>query len=97
MGECKRQKYKLDMTWYEEQVQEHIKGQLEGTELQRWARELLTLWRLLDDIDTADDIAKDDTELYHALVRKAQAKRWDICDQERVDVLTALVGEAGDG
>ena len=35
------------------------------------------LWSLLDDVDTADDMAKGDDKVYRALARKAQAKRWE--------------------
>ena len=36
------------------------------------------LWNLLDDIDTAGDIAKSDDKLFRGLAEKAQSKRWDI-------------------
>ena len=35
------------------------------------------LFRLLDDIDTADDIAKDNDVAYRAMVRKIQELRWE--------------------
>jgi len=37
------------------------------------------LWDLLDDIDTADDIAKDNDKLYRDLVRKESRKRFNVC------------------
>jgi hypothetical protein len=38
----------------------------------------LKLWMLLDDVDTADDIAKADDALYRSLCRQAHKKRWDV-------------------
>ena len=35
-----------------------------------------TLWDLLDDIDTASDIAKSDDKLYRGIVDQTQRKRW---------------------
>lgn len=35
------------------------------------------LWSIIDDIDTAGDIAKSDDKLYRGLAEKAQAKRWE--------------------
>lgn len=34
------------------------------------------LWDIIDNIDTASDIAKEDDKLYRAIVEKEQAKRW---------------------
>jgi hypothetical protein len=38
----------------------------------------LKLFMLLDDVDTADDIAKADDALYRSLCRQAHKKRWDV-------------------
>lgn len=38
---------------------------------------IIALWGLLDDIDTAADIAKDDDEMYCNLVEMTHKKRWN--------------------
>lgn len=38
----------------------------------------LRLWMLLDDVDTADDIAKSDDAVYRSLCRQAHQKRWAV-------------------
>jgi RNA:NAD 2'-phosphotransferase (TPT1/KptA family) len=40
---------------------------------------------LLDDIDTADDIAKADDKLYRSICQRHQKKRWEILSEEEVD------------
>ena len=45
----------------------------------------LRLWMLLDDIDTADDIAKFDDKLYRRICQNHQKKRWDILSEAEVD------------
>ena len=35
------------------------------------------LWTLLDDIDTASDIAKSDDKMYKRLVERIQKRRWE--------------------
>jgi hypothetical protein len=45
----------------------------------------LRLWMLLDDVDTADDIAKADDAVYRSLCRKAHAKRWGVLNGDEVD------------
>ena len=45
----------------------------------------LKLWMLLDDIDTADDIAKTDHDNYRKLCRNAQQKRWAVLNESEVD------------
>lgn len=45
----------------------------------------LRLWMLLDDIDTADDIAKFDDKLYRRICQSHQKKRWDILSEAEVD------------
>lgn len=45
----------------------------------------LRLWMLLDDVDTADDIAKADDAVYRSLCRQAHAKRWDVLTGDEVD------------
>jgi len=39
----------------------------------------------LDDVDTADDIAKADDAIYRSLCRQAHAKRWDVLTGDEVD------------
>ena len=45
----------------------------------------LKLWMLLDDIDTADDIAKTDNDIYRMLCHNAQRKRWFVLNESEVD------------
>jgi hypothetical protein len=45
----------------------------------------LSLWMLLDDVDTADDIAKANDAIYRNLCRQAHAKRWGILTGDEVD------------
>lgn len=45
----------------------------------------LRLWMLLDDIDTAGDIAKSDDKLYRHICQNLQKKRWEILSGEEVD------------
>lgn len=40
------------------------------------------LWKLLDDIDTADDIAKSNHGAYRDLVRAAAKRRFDLADSD---------------
>ena len=64
-----------------------------ATEISRFAdlisaaerQKSLRLWMLLDDIDTADDVAKADDKLYRSLCQKHQKKRWEILSEEEVD------------
>lgn len=45
----------------------------------------LQLWMLLDDVDTADDIAKSDDAIYRSLCRQSHAKRWDVLTGDEID------------
>lgn len=45
----------------------------------------LRLWMLLDDVDTADDIAKADDAIYRSLCRQAHKKRWDVLTGDEID------------
>jgi len=45
--------------------------------LERAVETIETLWGILDDIDTAGDIAKGDNEVYRAKVEKLQRSRFD--------------------
>jgi hypothetical protein len=52
-----------------------------------WKLIAYQLWRILDNIDTAGDVAKDDDEAYRALVEKCQKKRWEVIDEREVQKL----------
>ena len=45
------------------------------------------LWKLLDDIDTLDDAAKDNDLAFRKGCYKVQRKRFDIVPQEYIDNL----------
>jgi hypothetical protein len=45
----------------------------------------LRLWMLLDDVDSADDIAKSDDAVYRSLCRQAHQKRWTVLTGDEVD------------
>jgi hypothetical protein len=53
----------------------------------------LRLWMLLDDVDTADDIAKSNDAVYRSLCRQAHAKRWDVLTGDEVDAAIRARGE----
>jgi len=54
----------------------------------------LKLWMLLDDVDTADDIAKADDAIYRSLCRQTHKKRWDVLTGDDVDnAIRARSGE----
>ena len=54
----------------------------------------LKLWMLLDDVDTADDIAKADNAIYRSLCRQAHKKRWDVLTGDDVDNAIRARGQA---
>ena len=54
----------------------------------------LKLWMLLDDIDTADDIAKTDHDTYRRLCRNTQQKRWAVLSEFEVDAAIRVRGQA---
>jgi hypothetical protein len=54
----------------------------------------LELWMLLDDVDTADDIAKADDAIYRSLCRQAHKKRWDVLSGDDVDKAIRARGES---
>ena len=53
----------------------------------------LQLWLLLDDVDTADDIAKADDAFYRALCRQAHEKRWAVLNTDEVEAAILARGE----
>jgi hypothetical protein len=54
----------------------------------------LKLWMLLDDIDTADDIAKTDHDTYRRLCHNIQQKRWAVLNESEVDAAIRARGQA---
>jgi len=54
----------------------------------------LKLWILLDDIDTADDIAKTDHDTYRRLCRNTQQKRWAVLSESEVDAAIRARGQS---
>ena len=54
----------------------------------------LRLWMLLDDVDTADDIAKTDDAVYRSLCRQAHGKRWNVMTSAEVDAAIRARGQA---
>ena len=55
---------------------------------------LLQLWMLLDDIDTADDIAKTDHDTYRRLCHNIQQKRWAVLNESEVAAAIRARGQA---
>jgi hypothetical protein len=53
--------------------------------LQAEREKSIQLWMLLDDVDTADDIAKSDYFIYRSLCRQAHAKRWDVLNENEIE------------
>jgi len=54
----------------------------------------LQLWMLLDDVDTADDIAKSDDDVYRSLCRQTHSKRWAVLTGDEVDAAIRARGQA---
>lgn len=50
------------------------------------------LWALLDDIDTASDVAKGDDKLYREICDRIQRRRFDVMSGETWDEQQKLVG-----
>lgn len=47
------------------------------SEIERKDEAITKLWDIIDDIDTYDDIAKENDRMYRRLVQKKQVERWD--------------------
>ena len=58
------------------------------------AKRLVALWMLLDDIDTASDMAKSDNVAYREAVERIQRKRFDIISGVEFDALRRIAGGA---
>jgi len=48
---------------------------------------LYHLWKIIDDIDTADDMCKENDKCYRNMVSKLQRSRWEVLSEEEVDLL----------
>ena len=80
---------------------DHICGHMNEADALRAENEKLReqayrLWMLLDDVDTADDIAKADDKVYRTLCHKYQANRWNIMDGEAIDAARAALAPKWD-
>jgi len=63
----------------------------DAEEAQRWRRIAFDLFRLLDDVDTASDIAKGDEMLFRRLVQHIHEKRHDVlCDEDIENLYTSF-------
>jgi len=60
---------------------------MEDIDGQYWMSRTYELWKILDDIDTAGDIAKSNDVLYRGLAEKYQSNRWNFLEQDEVDLL----------
>ena len=56
-----------------DKIYNDFEQQLKGLQEER-----MSLWMLLDNIDTAEDIAKSDDKLFRGLCRNEYPKRWAI-------------------
>lgn len=52
-----------------------------------WAEVAFHLWRILDNIDTFDDMAKTDSIVFRKLVKREQRRRWDWLSEEKLETL----------
>jgi len=97
--EINEYKYKMEINKFIRQVMEGKKpSELEGVlyyqdqiieiaklVVKKEREKTLQLWMLLDDVDTADDIAKSNDDVYRSLCRQAHAKRWAVLTGDEVD------------
>ena len=74
-----------------ERCNAHIKALEDAVAAER--EKSLRLWMLLDDIDTADDIAKGNDKLYRMLCQQSQQKRWEVLSGEEIDAALRARGE----
>ena len=78
---------------------DYVAGELDPVKFAKLVAEYereksLQLWMLLDDVDTADDIAKADHDVYRSLCRQAHEKRWFVLTGDEVDAAIRARGEA---
>ena len=55
-------------------------------EIEKWKTIANALFQLLDDIDTAEDIAKSNNKLFRSLVHKTHLKRYDFAETDGYNV-----------
>lgn len=55
-----------------------------------WMKTAVQLWALLDDIDTADDVAKGDDAAYRRICQRIQQRRFQILNGEDWDKYRAV-------
>ena len=58
-----------------------------------WQAIAMGLWALLDDIDTASDVAKADDQLYRSMVHQIHMQRYRFADSDGHGLLFNVVGE----
>ena len=78
---------------------DYVAGELDPVKFAKLVAEYereksLQLWMLLDDVDTADDIAKADHDVYRSLCRQAHEKRWSVLTGDEVDAAIRARGVA---
>jgi hypothetical protein len=56
-------------------------------------KQAVCLWGILDDIDTLDDVCRDQDDLFRSLTRAAQQKRHEIMSGEEWDIARAAIEE----
>jgi hypothetical protein len=54
------------------------------------------LWKLLDDIDTLNDAARENNQAFRFAVRDIQQKRWQIVDRDEIDKLYERFYKSGE-
>lgn len=59
-----------------------------------WKSVAVRLWALLDDIDTADDVAKDDDAAFRRIAQQRQRKRFDVLSGEAWDAARAETADS---
>lgn len=50
-----------------------------------WQLKAVQLWRLLDDLDTFDDVARADDKMYRELAQALHQRRWSIMTGQEYD------------
>lgn len=56
-------------------------------EASRLEKKIVELWKILDNIDTAGDAAKDSDAAYRSLVEALQRQRWEVLTEDEIDAL----------